>query len=50
MNVFLQDDVPKVMVTTNGCLMIRADGFIAAVGHIAEIEAFWVSYIVLLSL
>lgn len=37
---FLQDDVTKVMVSKNRCLMILADGFKAAVGHKAEIEAF----------
>ena len=37
---FLQDDVMKVMVSKNGCLMILADGFKAAVGHKTEIEAF----------
>ena len=37
---FLQDDVTKVMVSKNGCLMILADGFKAAVGYKAEIEAF----------
>lgn len=40
MNGFLQDDVTKVMVSKNGCLMILADGFKSAIGHKADIEAF----------
>lgn len=43
MDGFLQDDVTKVMVSKNGCLMILADGFKAAVGHKAEIGAFLAS-------
>jgi hypothetical protein len=40
MNGFLQEDVTKVMVSQNHCLMILADGFKSAVGHKAQIEAF----------
>lgn len=40
MDGFLQNDVTKVMVSPNGCLMILADGFKSAVSHKAEIDAF----------